>query len=120
MSNQKIRIWGRVFTLPVLYDAFDDEIVTEEQKKALAQFLTVPDVGGKDMVIRYCLQQNPEEIKQPVTNIFCFVMPTAIYVCRKGGNVALLCEYKYDPENGIAVVYHNGKMQKVGTQDLVL
>lgn len=120
MTKQNIRIWGRDFSLPIDYDIFDDEKMTDDQKNALADFLKIKNVSGEQDVIKYCLKENPDEIQVPVTNIFTFVMPASIYVCRENGLIALLCDYKYNIEHGIAVVYKDGLVTEVGTQDLVL
>ena len=56
-----------------------------------------------------------------VDNIFKYVMPKSISVPKaKKRVVALMCNYKFDMEHGIAVIFEDEKFKKVGPQDLVL
>ena len=34
--------------------------------------------------------------------------------------VALMCNYKFDIENGIAIVFENEKLKDIGIQDIIL
>ena len=57
-----------------------------------------------------------------VGNIFRYVMPRTPFVTETKGarRVALLCDYRYDEEHGIAVVFDNEKFAGVMSQDDVL
>lgn len=50
------------------------------------------------------------------------VMPESIFVphSKKHRTVAIMCNYKFDMEHGLAVVFENGLFKKVGPQDIVL
>ena len=91
MSKCKITIWDRAFDLSVVYECYAGEEVLESQKEAFE-------------------------------NIFKYVMPKSIFVphTKKHRIAAIMCNYKFDMEHGIAVVFENGKLKKVGTQDIVL
>ena len=72
---------------------------------------------------KYCLEQNGAEIgDSAITNIFKFVAPKYLYVAREkeGHTVAVMCSYKYDRENGLAVVFENGRLNRIGRQDIIL
>ena len=45
-----------------------------------------------------------------------------IYVvrARNDRSVAIMCDYRFDLEHGIAILFKNEKLEKVGTQDMVL
>ena len=57
-----------------------------------------------------------------IENIFKYVMPKEIFVphTEKHRNVAIMCNYKFDIEHGIAVLFENGQFKKVGPQDIAL
>lgn len=57
-----------------------------------------------------------------IENIFNYVMPKEIFVphTEKHRNVAIMCNYKFDIEHGIAVLFENGQFKKVGPQDIAL
>ena len=48
-------------------------------------------------------------------------MPKSIYVPRAEKKiVAIICNYKFDIENGIAIVFENGTLKKIGPQEIIL
>ena len=49
-------------------------------------------------------------------------MPKYIYIPRKNNSriVAIMCNYKFDEENGIAIIYKNEKYNNIINQDVVL
>ncbi len=124
-SKEKIRIWGRNFELEVRYDCYTGEEILESQKKALSAFLGSEDAvdASLEEVKKYCLEQNGNDIGESVIeNIFKYVMPKYIYVLRNTEKpaVAVMCNYKFDPEHGIAIVFEDGKIHQIGKQDMIL
>ena len=76
-----------------------------------------------DQVKQYCLKSNKADIgSDNIENIFKYVAPKYLYVARNKDSriVAIMCNYKFDPENGIAVVFENEKLNKIGMQDIIL
>lgn len=125
MNKEKFVIWGRSFELEIKYDCYTGEEVLDIQRDALAAFLK----SGKsiedslEMVKRYCLEQNRDDIgDSDIENIFKYVIPKYLYVVRnkKKHIVAIMCNYKFDMENGIAVVFENEKFSELGKQDIIL
>lgn len=58
---------------------------------------------------------------EDIENIFKYVMPKYLYVPRTDKRViAVMCNFKFDIENGIAVVYKNERFEEIGEQDIVL
>ena len=124
MSKVKTTIWGREFELPVIVKQFKGKDVTEIQEDAVDQL-------ERNMVIFYFAESEVEQyilkngLKEngisEVDNIFKYVMPKSISVPKaKKRVVALMCNYKFDMEHGIAVIFEDEKFKKVGPQDLVL
>jgi hypothetical protein len=127
MNKQKINVWGREFELEVVFDYYEGEEILPTQNDALKDFLVTSDdlvQNAKREVEEYCLKRNADDIgSSSIDNIFKYVMPKSIYVQRTtvGSHVlGLMCAYKFDVENGIAVVCKNEKLDKVGTQNIIL
>lgn len=49
-------------------------------------------------------------------------MPKSIYAPhdKNAVKVAIMCNYKFDAEHGIAVIFENGKYKEIGAQDIIL
>ena len=125
----KINIWNRGFELPIEYDCFSNEKVTDSQINALNVFLKDKALldKAKISIEDYCKKdldedkENKNKDNKNKDNIFTYIIPHYIYVKRdEKPRVALMCKYKYDMEHGLAVVFHsNGKIE-VGLQDIIL
>ena len=117
MSKEEIVIWGRKFEIEIKYDCYTGEEVLDIQKEALAAFLKSEKsiADSLETVKKYCLDQNGQDINDNViTNIFKYVLPKYLYIVRNIDKhiVAIMCNYKFDSENGIAVVFENEKFRK--------
>ena len=76
-----------------------------------------------DLSIKYSCYPGEEvtAIQQEIDNIFKYVIPKRIFIPRTDKKiVAILCDYKFDMENGIAVVFENEKFKEIGVQDIIL
>lgn len=106
MNKEKVVIWGREFDIEIKYDCYTGEEVLDVQKQALAAFLKSENSieDSLEMVKRYCLDQNGEDIGDSViANIFKYVVPKYLYVVRSTDKhiVSIMCNYRFDQENGI-------------------
>lgn len=124
MSKVKTTIWGREFELPVIVKQFKGKDVTEIQEDAVDQLernMVIFD-SAESEVEKYILKNGLKGNGiSEVDNIFKYVMPKSISVPKaKKRVVALMCNYKFDMEHGIAVIFEDEKFKKVGPQDLVL
>ena len=123
MSKMNCKIWNRDFSLEIIFDIYKGESITEKQNEALEMFQKNADVLLSDSteIGKYCLKHNKDDIpNNDVSNIFKYVIPQKIYVCRSNKRkVALLCAYKFDPEHGIAIVFENEKLITIDQQDVV-
>lgn len=125
MIKKKITIWGRKFDLRVTFDHYTGEEILKNQKDALKAFLKSERniAASLPMVKKYCLSHNKRDIKEDeISNIFKYVKPKYLYIVRDENvhTVAIMCNYKFDEEHGIAVVFKNEKISKVGKQDIIL
>ena len=124
MSKVKTTIWGREFELPVIVKQFKGKDVTEIQEDAVDQLernMVIFD-SAESEIEKYILKNGLKENGiSEVDNIFKYVMTKSISVPKaKKRVVALMCNYKFDMEHGIAVIFEDEKFKKVGPQDLVL
>ena len=124
MNKEAFVIWGRRFELSIQYDCYGDEDILPAQEDAYALFRSEADriLFSDQDIKRYCLEKNKEEIGKNIDNIFKYVMPVSIFVKREKEKhvVALLCDYKFDMEHGIAIVFENEKLNQIGIQDIIL
>ena len=123
--NKTMTIWGRQYDLPVVFDCFDNEEVLPIQKQALEAFLKAENTiqESKKQLEKYILNDEYAEIEgNSIDNIFKYVIPTDIYIPRtpETRTVALLCDYRFDEEHGIAIVFENEQFKEIGEQDIVL
>ena len=48
-------------------------------------------------------------------------MPESLFVPRtEKKTIAIMCNYKFDKEHGIAVVFEEGRLKEIGSQDIIL
>jgi len=125
MSKCKITIWDRAFDLSVVYECDSGEEVLESQKEAFAMLEdNEKEVADSLTAVKKYVQKTgaSQLTDDSIENIFKYVMPKSIFVphTKKHRIAAIMCNYKFDMEHGIAVVFENGKFKKVGAQDIVL
>ena len=126
MTNTlNINIWDREFSLPVEFEVYEGEDVSDAQLCALKAFAGHNDwmKKARTEVEKFCKEQVMEdEENNKKDNIFSYIKPEAILIKRdkKDPRVALMCKCRYEPEHGLAVVFtHNGEIT-VGIQDIIL
>ena len=125
MSKIEINIWGRDFSLPVDYECYVGETIIPIQKEAFEKLIQhkAELLEDSSAIKEYCLKKNGSDIQEnEIRNIFRYVIPSGIYVLRDSEkrSVALMCNYRFDMEHGIALLFENEKLKKIGQQDMVL
>lgn len=123
MSKSILKIWGREFELNVVYECYPGEEVLNSQRLAFEQICTTNIVDTAiDHVKAYVENTATSQVELPIENIFKYVMPNSLYIphTAKSSVIAIICDYKFDTEHGIAVVFENGKYKKIGAQDIIL
>ena len=125
MTKKRMTIWNREMDLEVVFDRYADEDVSADQEKALESLLSnwaVVDRCLED-VKRYCLDNGGGVVAgEHVDNVFKYVKPESLYVPRRQRkrSVAIMCGFRPDPEHGLAIVFENEKLAKIGQQDIIL
>jgi len=125
MNSMKASIWNREFELDVFYDCFPNEEILPIQKEAVELLIHAKSAvdAAKFNVENYCLMNYGDEIDgSKIDNIFKYVIPTTIYGVRNENKrvAALLCNFRFDIEHGLAIVFENEKCIDIGPQDIVL
>lgn len=127
MSNEtlKTELWGKMVELEVVFETHPKAGITENQKKAyqvIKEHWNVVD-ESLDAVKAFCLERSPEDAEAIETeSVFSYVTPQQLYIERhvKPRIVGLLCEYRFDTEMGIAVVFEDEHLKDVMTQPAFL
>ena len=125
MNSIKIVLWGRTFDLDIVFDCYKDEDVLELQREAVKLFLdNTQNIDlSLDSIKEYCLTSNRDDILENcIDNIFKYISPKYIFVPRENDKrvIAVMCNYKFDMEHGIAVIFENEQFSKIGKQDIIL
>lgn len=124
IDKLSVSIWGRDFELPVNYNCYEGETVTEEQIQLLNKFIEHSEWirKSKDIVENYCKQQVfDDEENQKKDNVFSYIKPMSVFVKHvKKPRIALICKYRYDEEHGLAIVFDKEGNVTVGSEDFIL
>ena len=115
--SEKLNIWGREFKLDVNYEIVDEDKITEKQKQTRTTFCEKAKelLSDPKEIINYCLKKDGNQIEGKIDNIFKYVIPQELFIGE--GRVSLMCNYRFDSEHGIAIVYENNKIIKICPQD---
>lgn len=124
-QTKSIEIWGRECNVDIIFQCYDGNEIEDYQEEAFDDFMEgfkeTMDIV-KNEIFKYCRGKNPEEIAGEI-NIFKFIKVQAILVKRdseESHKIAIICKYKYDIENGIAVMIINNEVEEIGYQDIAL
>ena len=125
MRNVKVSIWGRPFDLKVSYDHFDDDVIPSDMVEARDRMLASWDSveAALDDVKKYCLEHNGDEVEQlygtrSIDNVFRIAVPDCLYVLPSldERKVALMLNYRFDLEEGLALLFANEALVSIGPQ----
>ena len=125
MTKKRMTVWNRRMDLEVVFDRYAGENVLINQEKALDSLISnwaAVDRCLED-VKRYCLENGGGVVTdERVDNVFKYVKPESLFVPRRQRKrtVAIMCSFRPDPEHGLAIVFENEKLTKIGPQDIVL
>ena len=121
--NSKMKIWGRTLEIKIQFDVYEGEKILDSQEKVLKLFQDESNdiLASDDQIKKYCISNNKDEIGDSVDNIFKYVVPNTIYIPRDNENkIVLLCDYRFDLEHGLAIVFQNNKLIDICPQEDVL
>lgn len=121
---QEVSLWGRELKLSVVYDCYAGENILPVQREALQRILAHWDVvdGCKEAVIAYCETRDQERIREKkIENIFKYVVPQQLFIKRTENVhlVYLMCAYRFNEDDGIAVEFTEEQMTQVGSQNII-
>lgn len=122
MNNISINIWGRQFLLPIKYDVYPEESIAQLQKESIESFISKVSTTSDKNISEYVIQHDGKQIGEVIDNIFRYVMPRYFYVPLDAQKrvVAIMCDYRFDEEHGLAIIYENEILKEIGPQDIVL
>lgn len=125
MNKIQMEIWGRQFNVDVYYKNFQGNEITQYQKDSYTEFIDAYDEieKSKNKIIDYIEEYYSENLlEEKVENIFKYVIPKTIYIPKEDKKriVALLCDFKFDIEHGLAIIFENEKFNEIVTQDEIL
>lgn len=125
MNKKKMIIWGREFPLDICLECYEGEEVLDSQTEALKNLLKSEKAinAAKADVEKYIIANNKSAFPSgEMDNIFKYVIPRSIFVphSKKKQQAAIFCNYKFDREHGLALVFENGKLVKVTSEDCVI
>lgn len=116
MNKIKIKIWGREFNLNIFYE---DEAQNQQSIIDELKILESTVLNDSKEVLDYCFKHN--EVAKEEINIFKFVKPHYIYIPNNNKkDIILMCHYKFDIEHGLAIIYCDGKINRITLQDEIL
>lgn len=117
---------NREIDLKIYFDVFDNEEITILQNKTFHQFMdNIKEIFIKsyNALKDYCNKNYNIELDE--TNFYKYIMPKQIYIKRESKGkeyckFAILCNFKDDIENGLAIVWVNNEIEEIGMQDIIL
>ena len=117
---------NREISLKINFDVFDNEEISLLQKKAYYQFMdNIKEIFVKSYsaLKDYCNKNYNIELDD--TNFYKYIVPKQIYIKRESKDkdyckFAILCSFKEDIENGLAIVWANNEIEEIGMQDIIL
>ncbi len=126
-NSKTYKIWGRDCNVNVVFDCYAGEKIDDIQEKAMDDFeshISEYTDEGLDMIKKYVLENYKRELAgDSISNIFKYVVPKTVYVSKDPSEkkvIGLLCHFKFDDENGLAIKYIDGKASEVGGEQIVL
>lgn len=125
LNSLEVTIWGKEFSLPIEYEFYEEDPVTEQQIEAVTLFTEHPEWldNAKQSVEQYCKEQVlSDNMNDKKDNIFSYIKPVYFFVEQneQEPSIALMLNYRYDPEHGLAVVFKIDGEIIVGSQDIIL
>jgi hypothetical protein len=124
MSKEiNVSIWGRTFKLNIVYQNYPGEEVTENQRVITEEIRMVSFDDSLDKAKDYIKKYNAGDISEGcIDNIFKYVIPKCILIPREndGRIFAVMCDYRFDMEHGLALIYENKRFKAIGKQDIIL
>lgn len=125
MNKANIQIGDRKFELEINYDCFEGEEVLPMQEEAVKKICAGNSISIMvlDELKQYCINKNADKFnRESIPDIFRFVTPISLYVKRNKEKrmVAVMCDYAFDMEHGLALMFENEEFKGIRTQAAIL
>ncbi len=124
MSKLQRSLWGRNVELEIVYDCYDGEEVLPSQEEAFSLIETNWNTLEDALIslTDYLTTHDSDKFDEKITNIFKYIIPRTLFIKRanKDRMVALMCDYRFDPEEGIALLFVNERLSLIGPQSKIL
>ena len=125
MNKITMKIWGREFDIEVYIRKSQNSDIAFLQEEAYNKFMesqSIIDEAEKSLISYIEKNYRNDLTENKVENIFKYVIPKTLFLPRmvKERTVVLLCDFKFDIEHGLAVVFENEKFKEIVSQDEVL
>lgn len=122
---KQIELWDRKFNLDVTFKDLDDEGVLDKQHESIDKFILSKEQMrvSLEAIKSYIIKDENSDVEvNDIKNIFKYVIPESIYIRREmvEREVIIMCDYKFNIEHGIAIVFENEKFKAITDQDSVL
>lgn len=124
MTSLTRDIWGNVLDVEVQFEDLDDEGISLEQWNAFGNLIlsweSIDD--ALPAVKSYCEADDLNTAGETIDNILRCVVPRYLFIPgeQKERTAALMCDYEFDPEHGLALVFENEALKEIGPQDIIL
>lgn len=123
MNKVTLGIWNRKLTLNVYFKTYKGKQITEAQKNAYENFIISKSLNSSlNELFSYIEKEYKDKLSGNIDNIFKYVMPNTIYIpnSTKEKTVVLLCDFKFNNEHGLALVFEKEQLTKIAFQDEIL
>lgn len=123
---REYEIWGRNCKVNLVFDCYAGEEIDAIQEETIADFednLEQYAQCGLEAIKKYIVENcnNIDEVSIP--NIFKYVVPKTVYVSKdpsKKKVIGILCHFRFDEEDGLAVKFVDGQAVEVGGEQIIL
>ena len=126
-NERKYIIWGRECQVNLVFDCYVGEKIDKVQEDTIADFeanLKQYTQDGLIAIKKYIVDNYKNNVDdQTIPNIFKYVVPKTVYVSKDPSNkkvIGILCHFRFDEENELAVKYIDGQVAEVGGEQIIL
>ena len=122
-KKQKLLIWGREFDLDIVFNNYPGEDIVENENLVVENLSSIDFSDSLEPIKQYILKYYSDNLEdKDISNIFKYVIPRRILVIKDVSKrvFAVMCNFKFDMEHGLAILYENEQYKEVGAQDIVL
>lgn len=124
------KMYGRDVKLQINMDNYHGEKITKRQKEIKDSIKDTNLSSSLSKLKQYIKDNDSDNLVEfdpkdrEIANPFRYIKPRYIYIPRYDHNnekeFHVMCDYRFDPEHGLAITYGNKKCKRVIQQDYVL